>query len=128
MEQLTRDRTEQRQEQVRRPAEQSRAPERLRLSDAGLTARLALEGVPLLDLPPRRLEELAGWIGNSGMLDLLDARIPPVEEADFRMPAGEPETVPFQVEGGLPVALARPEGLTEAANAGAAFHPAVFTG
>ena len=82
--------------------------ERTRLSDAGLTARLALEGVSLLDLPPQRLEELAGIIGNSGMLALLELQTPPVEETGFQMPGQEPGTVPFQVPSGLSLSLVQP--------------------
>ena len=86
-------------------ARTARQPEQTRLSDAGLTARLALEGVSLLDLPPQRLEELAGFIGNSGMLALLELQTPPVEEAEFHMPGQEPGTAPFQVPDGLSPSL-----------------------
>lgn len=59
----------------------------------------------LLDLPPQRLEELAGFIGNSGMLALMELQPPPMEEVRFQMPGGEPGTVPFQVPEGLNLPL-----------------------
>ncbi len=59
-------------------------------------------GRPLLDLPPEGLEELAAWMGNQGMEELLAAQGPPLEEADFRPPTGEPETEPFPVPEGAP--------------------------
>lgn len=62
----------------------------------------------LLDLPPQRLVELAGFIGNSGMLALMELQSPPLEQARFQMPRGEPETAPFQVPEGLALPLAQP--------------------
>lgn len=59
-------------------------------------------GRSLLDLPPEGLEELAAWMGNQGMEELLAAQGPPLEEADFRPPTGEPETEPFPVPEGAP--------------------------
>lgn len=108
MEQQTRAKAAPRTEQTHPPAEQVRRPEQTRLSDAGLTARLALEGVSLLDLPPQRLEELAGFIGNSGMLALLELQTPPVEEAEFQPPGQGPGTAPFPVPDGLPLPLVQP--------------------
>lgn len=99
------------------------SPERERFGSAGLTARMALDGVSLLDMPPRRLEELAGFLGNSAMQTLLQARTGPPEEAAFHMPEGEPDTVPFQVPERQPLALTRPEGLTAAESAGVAADP-----
>lgn len=108
-------------------AEQTRPPEQARLSEAGLTAQLAAQGVSLFGLPPSRLEELAGLIGNSAMQSLLDARTLPVRETGFRMPAAEPETAPFQVPKGQPPALAHPVGLTAVEAAGTAADPGALT-
>ena len=84
--------------QSRDRAEQDRrTPERERLDHAGQTARAALEGAPLLQMPPGRLEELAGWLGNQGMNELLEAQSPPLEEACFTLPAEEAQTLPFPV-------------------------------
>ena len=103
-----------------------RTPERDRLGAVGLTARLALEGAPLWEMPPRNLEELAAAIGNSAMQSLLDAQAPQAEEAGFRMPAGEPDTAPFQVPEILPATLTEPAGLTGMAGPTAAFDPAAL--
>ena len=63
MEQQSQARERQREQpQDRRAEENRRTPERERLSDAGLAARAVLAGESLLDLPPSRLEELAGWL------------------------------------------------------------------
>lgn len=119
------------QEKTRRPAEEaersrrsSRQPERERLSDAALTARAALEGAPLWELPPRRLEELAGWLGNQGMNALLEACYPSPEEAAFALPADEPATEPFPVPEGPAGAAEPPRGLTAAEPDLRAFDPA----
>ena len=67
MEQQSQARERQREQpQDRRAEENRRTPERERLSDAGLAARAVLAGESLLDLPPSRLEELAGWVGAPG--------------------------------------------------------------
>ena len=50
-----------------------------------------LAGESLLDLPPSKLEELAGWVGNQGMAELLELQAGPAEETSFRMPEGELE-------------------------------------
>ena len=92
----------------------------------GLTARLALEGVSLWEMPPRDREELAAAIGNSAMQSLLDAQAPQAEEAGFQMPAYGPDTAPFQVPEGLPFALAEPAGLTGMAGPSSAFDPAAL--
>ena len=103
-----------------------RTPERDRLGSVGLTARLALEGAPLWEMPPRNLEELAAAIGNSAMQSLLDAQTPWAEEAGFRMPAEEPDTAPFPVPAGQSLALAEPASLTGMAGPAAAFDPAAL--
>ena len=90
------------QKQDQRTAEHRREPERERLGNAGLTARAVSAGRSLLDLPPEGLEELAAWMGNQGMEELLAAQGPPLEEADFRPPTGEPETEPVPVPEGAP--------------------------
>lgn len=87
---------------------------------------MVLDGISLLALPPRRLEELAGWIGNSAMQALLEARTPRPEESVFRMPGEEPETVPFQVPETQEPTLVQPVEPAGAVSAGAAADPAVF--
>lgn len=77
----------------------------------------------MFELPPRRLEELAGVIGNSAMQSLVDAQAPPLREVLFRMPEAEPGTAPVPVPEGRPLALVSPEGLTAMAAAGAAAAP-----
>lgn len=110
------------QKQDQRTAEHRREPERERLGNAGLTARAVSAGRSLLDLPPEGLEELAAWMGNQGMEELLAAQGPPLEEADFRPPTGEPETEPFPVPEGAPE-LADPQALNGPVS-GQAFDPA----
>ena len=76
------------QKQDQRTAEHRREPERERLGNAGLTARAVSAGRSLLDLPPEGLEELAAWMGNQGMEELLAAQGPPLEETAFALPGG----------------------------------------
>ena len=129
MEQQSQARERQREQpQDRRAEENRRTPERERLSDAGLAARAVLAGESLLDLPPSRLEELAGWVGNQGMAELLELQAGPVEETSFRMPEGELETEPFPVpESPVPL-LDAPQGLTAQESPGPAFDPANLQG
>lgn len=87
---------------------------------------MVLDGISLLDVPPRRLEELAGWIGNSAMQALLEVRMPRPEESVFRMPGEEPETIPFQVPGTQEPTLVQPVEPGGAVSTGAAADPAVF--
>lgn len=118
-------RTEKTPEGTRRQAgRDGRRAERERLGTAGFIARLALEGVPLREMPPALVEALAGWTGNSAMEELLDARPLRVEEAGFRMPLQTPETEPFQVPPGWSAALAGPVEL--AGMDGVAFDPAAL--
>ena len=116
MEQQSQARERQREQpQDRRAEENRRTPERERLSDAGLAARAVLAGESLLDLPPSKLEELAGWVGNQGMAELLELQ-------------GEPETEPFPVpESPVPL-LDAPQGLTAQESPGPAFDPANLQG
>ena len=86
------------------------------MNSAGLTARLALEGVSLLSMPPGRLEELAGFLGNSAVQALLEARSLRPDQIPFRMPDGEPETKPFQVPERHALDFAEPVGLAEMAS------------
>ena len=91
-----------------------------------MTAQLALAGASLLDMPPARLEELAGFVGNSAMGALLEAQRPPMETAAFQVPDREPDTTPFPVpEGQLPV-LPETAGLTRTPSPNVAADPAAL--
>ena len=110
------------QKQDQKTAEHRRELPWDRLSGAGLTARTISAGHSLLDLPPERLKDLAGWIGNQNMAALLQAQGPLLEETDFRLPTGEAETEPCPAPEGMPQQAA-PQGLAEPI-AGQAFDPA----
>ena len=90
------------------------------MSQVGLLAQAALEGMTLLDAPPQTLEELAGLVGNTAMQALLDAQTPQPEEFFFSLPEGEPDTVPLQVPA-MELALARPAELAGAPEGNGAF-------
>ena len=94
-----------------------------RVAQTGHTAQALLQGAPMLDLPPARLEELAGWLGNSGMAALLAAQGPPLEEAELRFPTGEADTEPFPVPETAP-ALTEPPMALAGPVSGRAFDPA----
>ena len=113
-------RQETRQEQA---SQTRRKPERARLAEAEQTARAVLEGAPVWEIPPARLEELAGWLGNQGMNEMVEAQSPPLEEVRFAPPAGEPGTVPFPVPETAVSVVAPPPGLTVSA-VSRAFDPA----
>ena len=87
-----------------------------------------LAGESLLDLPPSKLEELAGWVGNQGMAELLELQAGQTEETSFRMPEGEPETEPFPVPESPGLLLDAPRGLTAQESPGPAFDPANLQG
>ena len=103
-----------------------RQPERERISSAGQAARAVLAGAPLWELPPNRLEELAGWLGNQGMNALLEAGAPAPERARFLPPDGEVETVPFPVPE-MPAETVEPPVELAVETAGRAFDPAGLT-
>ena len=95
---------------------------------AGLAARAVLAGESLLDLPPSRLEELAGWVGNQGMAELLELQagagggdlLPHARggAGDRTLPgAGEPRS-----------SAGCPPGLTAQESPGPAFDPANLQG
>lgn len=97
----------------REPARQTRSsPERERLASAGLTARAVLEGVPLWDLPPIRLEELAGWMGNQGMNAWIEAQAPPLTEVRPPPLTAELDSAAFPVPDGPLDEAQQPVGLT----------------
>lgn len=78
-----------------------------------------LEGTSLLDMPPARLEELAGWIGNQNMAALLEAQAGPMEHTEFRFPGPEPGTDPIPVpDGTSPQMIQAPQDLTAGGAAG----------
>ena len=85
-----------------------------------------LAGAPLWELPPNRLEELAGWLGNQGMNALLEAGAPAPERARFLPPDGEVETVPFPVPE-MPAETGEPPVELTVETAGRAFDPAGLT-
>ena len=87
-----------------------------------------LAGVPLWELPPDSLEELAGRLGNQEMAALLERRGPAAEETSFRMPEGELETEPFPVPESPGPLLDAPQGLTAQESPGPAFDPANLQG
>lgn len=89
-----------------------RMPERARLSEAGLTAKAIWDGLPLSDLPPVRLEELAGWLGNQNMEELLMGHTPVLLEAPFELPGETPKTTPFFVPELEPALTEPPQVLT----------------
>ena len=83
-----------------------------------------LAGVPLWELPPDSLEELAGRLGNQEMAALVERRGAMAEEVSFHLPPGELETAPFPVPE-EPAQLVRPPaGLTAGEGMTAAFDPA----
>lgn len=123
MEQQTQGRERQRPEEAARRETQIRTPERERIEGPGLLAQALLEGVPLLEMPPTRLEELAALIGNQGMAALLKQQAPPLEESPFELPP-EADTAPFPVpEMPLFFTVQAPEGLSQG-EGGRAFDPA----
>lgn len=88
-------------------------------------AQAVLEGVSLLDMPPRHLEELAALVGNQGMASLLEQQALPLDEVSFSL--SQPvETTPYPVLETGPVATVQPPVLTGGAAAGRAFDPAGF--
>ena len=119
----TQERRGEEQKDLRRE-ETRRSPERESLTTAGLAARAVLAGVPLWELPPDSLEELAGRLGNQEMAALLERRGPAAEETAFRLPPEELETAPFPVPE-EPAQLVQPSaGLTAGEGMTAAFDPA----
>lgn len=124
MEQWSQEKTRQ-TEQTREPERQtSRSPERERLSDASYVMRAVMEGASLLDMPPARLEELAGWLGNQNMAALLEAQGGAVAEARFVIPETSLTTTPYPVPEINPMLLQPPQELTAGETAGRAFDPA----
>lgn len=109
--QLNQERTRQETDSWETAHQTDRAPERERLGSVGQTARAVLAGASLWTLPPARLEELAGWMGNQGMNDLLAAQAPPLERVWLQLPGDGPETVPFPVPEGAPATTEPPSGL-----------------
>ena len=74
-------------------------------------------------MPPGRLEELAAWLGNQGMADLLERQALPLEEARFPLPQAV-ETQPFPVPEDAPVPTAQPPSLTAGEPGSRAYDPA----
>jgi len=77
-----------------------------------------LAGVPLRELAPGTLEELAGRVGNDAMISLSALCPPACALASFRFPRGEIGTPSFEVPA-VECPLAAPEGLTEGDGNGA---------
>jgi len=78
----------------------------------GLTLQAVLAGVPLRDLAPGALEELAERVGNDAMVSLSELCPPPCTLVPFQPPQGEADTPPFEVPA-VECPLAAPAGLTE---------------
>ena len=117
-----------RETEYREQTEQARRqPERERISGAGQAARAVLAGATLWELPPARLEELAGWLGNQGMNALLEDEAPASAQAGFLPPDGEVETVPFPVPEWPAETVKPPVELAVETAAGRAFDPAGLT-
>ena len=98
------------EKQEQRAEEHRQKPEQERLRDAGLMAQAVLAGRSPLEMHPERLEELAGWVGNSAMEAILATQGPTLEECSFQIPRGGLDTTPFPVPEGKP-ALIEPETL-----------------
>lgn len=120
--QQTQNRERQKTERPSRKEAERRTPERERLAGPGLTAQAVLEGAPLWELPPQRLEELAALVGNQGMAALLEGQSLPLEEVPFDLPP-EAETAPYPVPDSGPVRTVQPPELA-GETAGRAFDPA----
>lgn len=96
-----------------------------------MAARLALTGAPLDGLPPATLEELAGTVGNSAMLELVSSMAP---EPGFAEPfalswgmAAARGVEPFEVTADAP-GLVDPVGLANSPGTLAPASPAAFAG
>lgn len=87
--------------------------------------RAVFGGVPLRELPPRTLRELAAFAGNSGMLALAElSRSRPVLSECPPLGGGSPDA-PFEIPK-LACPLAVPEGLPTEAAAGGGCDPAAL--
>ena len=82
-----------------------------------------LEGAPLWDLPPVRLEELAGWMGNQGMSAWIEGQTPPLAQVWPPPLTAEPEGAAFPVPENTPAETQPPVGLTAREPATAAADP-----
>ena len=83
----------------------------------------ALEGISLLEMPPGRLAELAGLLGNQGMQELLDRQGLPLQQEAFVLPPPV-QTAPLAVPGDLVPETVSPPALTAGAWGGRALDPA----
>lgn len=127
MEQRSQEKTRQTEQTRETERQTSRIPERERLSGAGYVIRAVAEGASLLDMPPARLEELAGWLGNQNMAALLEAQGGAVAEARFVLPETAPETAPFPVPETEPLMTGPPQDVTTGEMAGRAFDPSALS-
>lgn len=127
MEQRSQEKTRQTEQTRETERQTSRIPERERLSGAGYVIRAVAEGASLLDMPPARLEELAGWLGNQNMAALLEAQGGAVAEARFVLPETAPETAPFPVPETEPLLTGPPQDVTIGETAGRAFDPSALS-
>lgn len=119
----------QRPMQVRQETEQNQKTEQNRPRKiegpirAAEAAKALLAGAPVREFPPKTLSELAARIGNSAMLALAQQGIKEPEQAAFRMPAGEPGTIPAKIPK-TDCQEAAPAGLAAGTAAGAGFDAA----
>lgn len=123
MEQWSQEKARPEEQTSRKEARTHREPERARLQDASHALQAALDGVSLLDMPPSRLEELAGWLGNQNMAALLESQGGSVALTRFVSPGEEPGTVPYAIPEVTPPLLLTAQGLTNEETAGRAFDP-----
>lgn len=123
MDQQIQERGPQTQEQEQLQKTQAPQPERERLTAAAQLLQSALDGVSLLEMPPGRLAELAGLLGNQGMQELLDRQGLPLQEEAFVLPPPV-QTAPLAVPGDLVPEAVSPPALTAGAWRGRAFDPA----
>ena len=98
-------------------------PERERLSGPAQLAKGVLEGLPLLEMPPARLKDLAALVGNQEMAALLERQSLPLEQTRFTLPRGG-ETVPCPVPESGQVLTVPPPALPAEEVTGRAFDPA----
>lgn len=124
MDQQTQSRDRQRPEEQAAKAPETRSPERKTRSGPAQLAQAILAGVPLLDMPPARLGELAALVGNQGMGDLLEAQqMFPLEQTQFTLPEAI-ESRPCPVPELSPLMAAPVQLLSGTESAGRAFDPA----
>ena len=118
-----RDRQHQEPAQDQQTPQTARQPERERLAASGQLLQAALDGFSLGEMPPDRLRELAGLLGNQGMQELLARQSLPRTEVPFVLPPPV-QTAPFAVPQGLAPETMPPPALPAEEAGARAFAPA----